>query len=233
MIETRLLRNALVLAEQQNFARAAQALNISQPTLSRNIQTLEKRIGARLFDRMPRKVLPTPAGEELLKHARHVVSSTQALEEGMQHYLGLGTGRLSIGAALIASSSLLGPAIGRFKEQYPNIRVNIEVDNWFTLYDRLRQSEFDFILTETGGLNGKQDLEVMNLIPRQGFFFCRQGHPILKTTLRTPGDLRQFPLILPTLPERLANMVRQLVEIARDDLQSSFSRRALRLDVLF
>ena len=53
-------------------------------------------------------MLPTPVGEELLKHARLIVASTLALEDGMQHYLGLETGRLSIGAALYAASSLLG-----------------------------------------------------------------------------------------------------------------------------
>jgi DNA-binding transcriptional LysR family regulator len=73
MIETRLLRNAIMLAEHRNFARAALALNISQPTLTRNIQTLENHIGARLFDRKTRTVLPTPVGEELLKHARLIV----------------------------------------------------------------------------------------------------------------------------------------------------------------
>ena len=223
MIETRLLRNAITLAEHRNFARAAQALNISQPTLTRNIQTLEESIGARLFDRKTRTVLPTPVGEELLKHARLIVLSTLALQDGMQHYLGLETGTLSIGAGLFAAS-LLGPAIGRFTEQHPSIRINLEVDNWLTLHDRLRNAEFDFILAETlvekSGLNKTQDLEAMNLLPHQGFFFCRRGHPLLKTALRSPGDLLQFPLILPMLPERVVTLFRQLFKKTGDDLQS-------------
>ena len=59
----------------------------------------------------------------------------------------------------------------------------------------------------------------MNLIPHQGFFFCRRGHPLLKTKLQTPGDLLQFPLILPTLPERIANLFRQLFKKSPEDLQ--------------
>jgi len=220
MIETRLLRNAIILAEHRNFARAAQTLNISQPTLTRNIQLLENRIGARLFDRKARTVLPTPVGEELLKHARLIVSSTQALEDGMQHYLGMETGRLSIGAALYAASSLLGQAIGRFREQHPNISIKIEVDNWINLHDRLRHAEFDFILAETSELNKKPGLEAMNLIQHQAFFFCRRGHPLLKTTLQTPIDLLRFPLILPTLPERIANLFRQLFKKTGGDMQA-------------
>ena len=223
MIETRLLRNAIMLAEHRNFARAALALNISQPTLTRNIQTLENHIGARLFDRKTRTVLPTPVGEELLKHARLIVSSTLALEDGMQHYLGLETGTLSIGAGLFAAS-LLGPAIGRFMERHPNIKINIEIDNWLTLHDRLRQAEFDFVLAETlvetSGANKAQDLEAMNLIPHQAFFFCRHGHPLLKTALRSPGDLLQFPLIFPMLPERVVTLFRKLFKQTGDDLQS-------------
>ena len=223
MIETRLLHNAITLAEHRNFARAALALNISQPTLTRNIQTLENHIGARLFDRKTRTVLPTPVGEELLKHARLIVSSTRAMEDGMQHYLGLETGKLSIGAGLFAAS-LLGPAVGRFMELYPDIRVNIEVDNWLTLHDRLRQAEFDFVLAETlvetSGLNKTQDLEATNLIPHQGFFFCRRGHPLLKTALRSPGDLLRFPLVLPILPERVATLFHQLFKKTGDDLHS-------------
>jgi len=222
MIETRLLRNAIMLAEHRNFARAALALNISQPTLTRNIQTLENHIGARLFDRKTRTVLPTPAGKELLKHARLIVSSTQALEDGMQHYLGLETGALTIGAGLFAAC-LLGPAIGRFMEQHPNIRINIEVDDWLVLHDRLRQAEFDFVLAETlvetSGLSKAQDLEAMNLLPHQGFFFCRRGHPLLKTALQSPADLLQFPLVLPTLPERGVKLFRQLFRKTGDKLQ--------------
>jgi len=222
MIEIRLLRNAIILAEHRHFARAAQALNISQPTLTRNIQTLENHIGARLFDRKTRTVLPTPAGEELLKHARLVVSSTLALEDGMQHYLGLETGALTIGAGLFAAC-LLGPAIGRFMEQHPNIKINIEVDNWLTLHDRLRRAEFDFVLAETlvekSGLNKAQDLEAMNLLPHQGFFFCRRGHPLLKTPLQSPADLLQFPLVLPMLPKRVVALFRQLFRKTGDKLQ--------------
>ena len=223
MIETRLLRNAIMLAKHRNFARAALALNISQPTLTRNIQTLENHVGALLFDRKTRTVLATPVGEELLKHASLIVSSTQALEDGMQHYLGLETGALSIGAGLFAAC-LLGPAIGRFMKQHPNIRINIEVDNWLTLHDRLRQAEFDFVLAETlvekSGLNKAQDLEATNLLSHQGFFFCRRGHPLLKTALHSPAELLQFPLILPILPERVATLFRQLFKKTGDKLQS-------------
>lgn len=220
MIETRLLHNALTLAEYRNFARAAKRLNISQPTLTRSIQVLEMNIGTRLFDRKARTVLPTPVGEELLKHARLIVSTTLALEDGIQQFMGLEKGELAIGAGLYAASSLLGPAIGRFKVQHPNIRIKIEVDDWLTLRDRLKQADFDFVLAESSGLDREQGLEVTNLNPHQAFFFCRSGHPLLKETSLSPGDLIRFPLILPTLPERILKLFRRLFRRTGEDLQS-------------
>ena len=89
MIETRLLRNALVLAGHQNFARAAKALHISQPTLSRSIQLLEKTVGERLFDRASRKILPTQAGEIMLKHARIIIASSEAMQEDIRRHQGI------------------------------------------------------------------------------------------------------------------------------------------------
>src|SRR6516165_5846152 len=62
-IELRLLHCALVLAEHKNFARAAKAVNVSQPTLSRNIQEIERRIETQLFERGAGGVIPTDAGE--------------------------------------------------------------------------------------------------------------------------------------------------------------------------
>ena len=63
VFDMRRLRHALALAEYRNFARAADALHITQPALSRSIQSLEDGLGVRLFDRSPRDVQPTAFGE--------------------------------------------------------------------------------------------------------------------------------------------------------------------------
>jgi len=62
MIELRHLAHALALAEHRNFARAAKALHMSQSALTRNIETLEERMGLSLFERMRSGVEPTDAG---------------------------------------------------------------------------------------------------------------------------------------------------------------------------
>jgi LysR family cyn operon transcriptional activator len=72
-IDLRHMRHALALSEHRNFGRAAERLGISQPTLSRSIQVLEAQIGAPLFDRLPRDVVPTEVGRVFLERATPIV----------------------------------------------------------------------------------------------------------------------------------------------------------------
>ena len=92
MFDLRRLRHALALAEHRNFARAAAALHITQPALSRSIQALEDGLGVRLFDRSPRDVDPTAFGELVLRHARSLELSARDLDRELQLAKGLEIG---------------------------------------------------------------------------------------------------------------------------------------------
>ncbi len=226
MIETRLLRNALALEEHRNFARAARALNISQPTLTRSIQALEARLGARLFDRRARTVLPTPVGEEMLKHARLVVACSLALENGVEQFQGLQHGSLAVGIGPYAASILLGQALGRFNRQFPDVRITAVVDDWANLPSRLKEREFDFVLMEISQLEAGHDLKVRPLLPHQGFFFCRGTHPALKLKSLSLHELADYPFVLPTPPQRLLNLFSRLFQTASDQT-SVFERLSI------
>ena len=210
MIETRLLRNALMLAEHRNFARAAKALNISQPTLTRSIQLLEKTVGERLFDRASRTVLPTQAGEIILKHARIILSSSKAMQEEIGRHQGILEGSLCIGSGPYPASALLAPAVGRFGKLYPDINIHISVDDWYKIPNRLMQKDFDYVLMETSQLDASRDFELTRLNRHPGFFFCRHDHPLLEKEGLTISDLSQYPMILTALPKRLSDLFGRL-----------------------
>ncbi|MGH3098491.1 MAG: LysR family transcriptional regulator, partial [Streptosporangiales bacterium] len=77
-MEARHLRYAIALAEQQHFGRAAKAIGIAQPPLSKQIAALESELGTRLFDRTPRGAFPTAAGEAFLARARRSLAEMAA-----------------------------------------------------------------------------------------------------------------------------------------------------------
>lgn len=213
MIEMRLLRNALMLENHQNFARAAKALNLSQPTLSRSIQLLESIVGERLFDRESRKVVPTQAGEIILKHARVILSSVSSMEEAIGQHQGILEGTLSIGAGPYAACALVSQAIGHFSAQHPGIKTEISVDNWSLLPERLIQKDFDYVVMDSSKLGTNKDFDITQLNAHPVFFFCRHDHPLIKNNQQQKlriTDLAPFPLILTTLPDRVSQILKKI-----------------------
>ena len=213
MIDEHLLRNAVVLDEHRNFARAADALFISQPTLSRRIQMLESAVGEKLFDRQARTVTPTPAGAIVLRYARIINASSQAMQEEISRYQGVLEGSLKIGSGPYVASGLLAPTINVFNKTYPNIHIDTTVDVWSNLPDRMLREKFDFVLAEISELEESRDFNLIELNSHPGFLYCRKDHPILNKTGVTSEDIAEFPLITPEIPTRL--------EILFDNLFSS------------
>src|ERR1022692_2916179 len=128
-IELRLLRCALALAEHKNFARAAKACQVSQPTLSRNIQDIERRLGTQLFDRASRSVDPTDAGKIFLEQARDVVARSGDLGREMDLLRGLEKGELRIGAGTYPSVMVADKAVAQMVQDHPAVRLQIVIDN--------------------------------------------------------------------------------------------------------
>jgi len=207
MIEVRLLRNAIALANHRSFARAALELNISQPTLSRNIQMLEQIVGAKLFDRLPRTTIATPVGEELLRHAHAVMAATRGLEDGVRQFIGLESGSLSVGAGIAVAGGILGPGLVRFHASYPEVELRSLVDDWRRLPAHLRQGEVELFVGETSECCDDDDLEVVPYPSHQIYFFCRAGHPLLAREACEITDVLAWQIVLPELPGRMLQCI--------------------------
>jgi len=205
MKEIDLLPNALMLARHKHFGRAANALNISQPTLSRRIQQLESMIGERLFERDSGEIVPTQAGHILLKHARFMLASSKAMHEEIQRHRGLLEGSLRIGSGAYPSSALLAQVVGPYSERYPGIEIEINVDDWSKIPNQLIKQNFDFVLMESSHLDVSKNFDLIRLNRHQAFFYCRRGHPLLEKSDLVISDLSHYALIRTTLPKRLTD----------------------------
>jgi DNA-binding transcriptional LysR family regulator len=121
--DLRQLRQFIAVAEHLHFGRAAVALHISQPPLSRSIQALEALLGAKLLERSRRKVELTAAGRWYLDEARQVIERLERAGRSVAERSAGGTGELRIGFVTIADYSVLPGLLSRFKAAQPGVSL--------------------------------------------------------------------------------------------------------------
>jgi DNA-binding transcriptional LysR family regulator len=203
-IEIRQLRHVLALAEHGSFARAAVALRLSQPALSRSIQLLEQQIGSSLFLRSVAGVVPTDLGRLLAQRARQVVQMAEDLDQEVLSNRTLQAGQLSIGAGPYPLESVITTALVRFISAHPAIGVRVQVRDWDEFLPRLRSRELDFFVAEISTLKSEPDLEVEPLAEHPLYFVGRHAHPLAGRDNVDAAEIFAYPFVAPArIPPRL------------------------------
>ncbi|GAB3626897.1 HTH-type transcriptional regulator BenM [Pandoraea terrae] len=133
MINFRLVRHLwlfLVVAEEENFGRAAKRLNMSQPPLTEQIQALELALKVKLFERSRRGAQLTPMGAAILPAVRKFAEQLERLELAVREAVAGRSGVLTIGAISSAMLDVLPPLVERLKSDYPHLTVSVkEIDS--------------------------------------------------------------------------------------------------------
>jgi DNA-binding transcriptional LysR family regulator len=139
-MELRQLRYFIAVAEEENFRRAAERLNVVQPALSRQVRQLETELGARLLERLGRGVRLTAAGQALLHEGRELLRTVEAIS-GRVRAVGHGiAGRLAVGFSDSATYSGRFPDILReFRQRFPGIQLDLFPENSLGQQELLRQ----------------------------------------------------------------------------------------------
>ncbi|MBD9601445.1 transcriptional regulator CynR [Pseudomonas sp. PDM10] len=119
------LRYLLAVADHGGFTRAAEALHVSQPTLSQQIRQLEETLGVSLFDRTSRTVKPTDAGEAYIECARRVLVELEAGKRALHDVKDLSRGTLRLAMTPTFMAYLVGPLVCDYVARYPNIHLQI------------------------------------------------------------------------------------------------------------
>src|ERR1700719_1532069 len=122
----------IAIAEQRSFAKAATRLGLSPSTLSETLRRFEERLGVRLIERTTRSVAPTAASERLLARLRPVLEDYEAALESINDFRATPSGSLRLTVAPLAADLVLAPLLARFAAQYPEIRLEISVDDALT-----------------------------------------------------------------------------------------------------
>lgn len=125
-MELRLLQSFLVLSEELHFGRAAVRLHIAQPPLTKQIHQLEKQLGVQLFERHPRGVRLTPAGEALVGEAERIFSAVDTAVHQVRHAEHGGAGRLILGFSGATGTALVPGLLRKIAREHPGIDLDIK-----------------------------------------------------------------------------------------------------------
>ena len=211
MNDLRQLRHFVALAEHGHFARAAEAVHLSQPALSRSIQALEGSLGCTLVDRHSRGISLTAHGQLVLEHARRLLAGSRALSNAVSQLGNLSSGELRLGAGPYPAARLVPQALGRFAERYPQVRVQLLIENWQKLHQRLLDEEIELFVADIRELQDDTRLQVEPLSSYPGILFCRPDHPLLQGRQRVQvTQLLDYPLAGVQLPQTVRQAVRQM-----------------------
>ncbi|MGW8160898.1 MAG: selenium metabolism-associated LysR family transcriptional regulator [Desulfobulbales bacterium] len=126
-MELRKLEVLCKVVELKSFTRAAEAVLLSQPTVSEHIRSLEDELGQKLLDRMGREVEPTPVGRLMYNYAVKILRLQQAALQAIEQYGGKLVGRIMIGSGTIPGTYILPEIISRFRRRYPSIRATLKI----------------------------------------------------------------------------------------------------------
>ncbi|MCA9300177.1 MAG: LysR family transcriptional regulator [Phycisphaerales bacterium] len=175
------LRYLIAIAEEGHMTRSAEKLGVTQPALSAMLRKLEDEVGADLFHRTARGMVPTDAGEVFLEHARAAVQRADAGVQAVRALTGLLEGSIRIGGGATAVGSLLPRAISRFRTEHPGLRFFIREAGSSVVAASVLSGELDLgIITEPlslpPGIAGLSELMTIPLVTDELRLIVPRGH---------------------------------------------------------
>ena len=143
LLELKLARSFVAVAEERHYVRAARRLQITQPALSRQIQQLEREIGTALFTRVGRTARLTVAGQVFLDHARRLLDMAEAAATAARRASEGITGRLAVGFVSPATYSVLPATFRTFRQRAPDVALELRQLSSGAQAEALRAREID------------------------------------------------------------------------------------------
>lgn len=145
-MELRVLKYFLAVANEENITHAAEKLNITQPTLSRQLKQLEDELSAQLFYREKNKMLLTEQGMFLKRRAEDLIGLADKTEKEFLQQDQMITGEIYFGAGELNSMHLLAKEMKQFKEQYPLVKYHMYSGNADDIKEKLEKGLVDIAL---------------------------------------------------------------------------------------
>jgi len=195
MIEMRVLKYFLVVAQEESITRAAKVLLTSQPNLSKQMADLERQVGHKLFERGSRKIALTEEGVFLRRRAQEIVELGERTEDELATFGERIAGTVHIGAAESRSMKLLADAMVSLRLTHPLIDFDVFSGSTAEVSDRLRTGIVDFAVLVAPFDQSEYDYL---RFPKSDSFglLMRKDSPLAELDAVSPGDVEGRPVLV-------------------------------------
>jgi len=214
-MDTASLKTFLTIADTGSFSLAAERLYLTQPAISKRIQALESELDARLFDRVGRQTLLTPAGEVFYKRAQIIVQQLEDSQREIDNLSGQVAGTLHIGTSHHIGLHRLPPVLKRLNQEYPELTLDIHFMDSEVAYRQIQQGKLELgIITIPSSPDHELEKRIIWKDTLQ--FVVGKSHPIAsalnagKPASMTLKNLSRYDAILPAK----STYTRQILETA-------------------
>jgi DNA-binding transcriptional LysR family regulator len=194
-MEIRQLRYLVLLAEERNFTRAAARGNVAQPALSRQLRKLEDELGVPLVDRTSRRVALTPAGHEVVEHARRALAEIDEARAVAQDALKLLGGRVTVGLTQTPGPLDAAEVLAAFHGRHPAVELVLREDLSVSLADLLRSDELDLAFVSALEGSVARQLELRRLASERLVLIVAPEHPLASRDEVRPPELSGEPFV--------------------------------------
>jgi len=184
------------VAYDGSFKNAAQSLYITQPAVSLQIQNLEKQLKTILFDRSKKQVQLTESGNLLLRYGNRILSLCEESSRALDDLSDLQSGKLILGASQTTGTYLMPQIIALFRQQHPNIQVQLNVDSTRKIAWKAVNGQIDIGIV--GGeipLKLSKILDVTPCVEDELALILPHSHPFVKLTHIKKEDLYRLKFI--------------------------------------
>jgi DNA-binding transcriptional LysR family regulator len=193
-MDLRRLEVFVKVAELGSFSRAAEALFLTQPTVSEHVRALEEDLGVQLLDRLGRGAAPTPAGQLLLGYAHRILVLMREARQAVDRFQGRLLGELVVGGSTIPAEYILPALIGQFKAKYPDISISLRVAGSQQISEWVEEGRVE--IGVVGARPASRALIARELMADQIVIAVPAEHPWARRQSVRLADIRTEPLIL-------------------------------------
>ena len=182
------------VAELGSFSRAAEALFLTQPTISEHVRALEDELGVQLLDRLGRGATPTRAGQLLLGYARRMLALSREAHQALERFQGRMSGELVVGGSTIPGEYVLPALIGQFKAKYPDISISLLIGSTRQVSDWLDEGRVEVGIV--GARPASRTLEAKELMADELVVVVPSTHPWATRRATTLADLQKESMVV-------------------------------------